>query len=80
MTLKQSPLQNDFEPPEVRGHGVSVLFKPTQARYVFEVSNEFLMPGCVIDRQSSDLGGYVDLEVESYARQVAWAFVASLPE
>jgi hypothetical protein len=34
MTLKQ-PSPADFEPAELAGYGVSVLFKPTQARYMF---------------------------------------------
>jgi hypothetical protein len=62
----------------VPGHGVSVLFKPTQARYVFEAINGSLMRGCIIDRQSADLGGYDDSQVESYARQVAATFAASI--
>jgi hypothetical protein len=79
MTLKKQPsLDKDFEPTEVPSHGVSVLFKPTQTRYVFEVFNGSLLGSCIIDRQSTDLGGYDDSQVESYARRVAAIFAESV--
>jgi hypothetical protein len=54
MTLQQ-PSEKDFEPAYYHGYGVSVLFKPTQARYMYKVVNGVLEPGCHIDRRSTDL-------------------------
>jgi hypothetical protein len=76
MTLKQ-PSPADFEPAELAGYGVSVLFKPTQARYMFKVINGILQPGRTVDRRNADLGGYDGSHVERYARQVAATFAAS---
>jgi hypothetical protein len=59
--LRPSPHQRspaDFEPAELVGYGVSVLFKPTQARYVFKVINGILQRGRTVDRRNADLGGY----------------------
>ena len=75
MTLRQ-PLPADFEPAIKPGLGVSVLFKPTQARYVFEVINGSLAPDCHVDRRSIDLGDYDDAAVERHARKMALAFLS----
>jgi hypothetical protein len=73
MTLKQ-PSPSDFDAAEALGHGVSVLFEPTQRRYLFEVINRALGANCTIDWKSNDPGGYDDIH-EKYARQTALDFV-----
>jgi hypothetical protein len=74
MTLKQ-PSPSDFDAAEALGHGVSVLFEPTQRRYLFEVINGGLVDDFTIDWKSNDPGGYDDIQVEKYARQTALDFV-----
>jgi len=77
MTLKQ-PSPNDFDAAEALGQGVSVLFEPTQRRYLFEVINDALGANCTIDWKSNDPGGYDDIQVEKYTRQAALDFVQML--
>jgi hypothetical protein len=72
----------DFDPALIPGYGVSVLFKPTQTRYMYKVVRDrtesagvcVLEPGCRIDRKGTGLGGYNDAQVEKHARKVALAF------
>ena len=74
MTLKQ-PSPDDFDAAESPGYGVSVLFEPTQRRYLFEVIDRTLGADCTVDWKSNDPGGYDDVQVEKLARQAAMTFV-----
>jgi len=76
MALKQ-PSPGDFEAAKYGGD-ISVLFKPTQARYLFEVINGSLGRCIVVDRKSTDLGGYDESQVERLALQAAADFVQML--
>lgn len=86
MPILREPSEKDFEPAVMPSYGVSVLFKPTQARYLYKVVSGrterarigALEPGFSVDRKSTDLGGYDDAEVEKLARRVALALAEKL--
>ena len=79
MALPQ-PLENEFEDPVPLPEGaVSVLFRPTQTRYVFTIVIDraergqvgALAPGCLVDREGTSCGDYDEAEVEKAARERA---------
>jgi hypothetical protein len=86
VALRQ-PSKGDFEATPLPDRpGVSVLFRPTQARYIFTAIADSterarfgaLAQGYHVDRKGADLGTYDELEVERQARKLALAMAEKL--